>query len=143
MQYRKLFEGTLYHFCAGKFLPGIKKQGLKYGRIPFSGDGKSIDLLSGYQWLTSNPEFQQTWNEGSHLPYDRTEYRLTIILPTAVRFSLIKWTDYNKDYPNALFDTLNAFGDFDNWYLFKGVVIPYWIADVHNKGFAKLVQPSV
>lgn len=143
MEYRKLFEGTLYHFCAGKFLPSINKTGLRYGRIPFSSDGQRIKLLPGYQWLTSNPEFTQSWNEGSTLQYDRTEYRLTIILPTSVRFSLIKWTDYNKDNPNFLFDTLNEYGDFENWYLFKGVVIPYWIANVHNKGFAQLVQPSV
>ena len=142
MDYLKLYEGkTLFHFCASQFLPGIKKSGLRFGKIPF-GTMDNIQLINGYQWLTTNAAFLQTWNQYSTLPYDRTECRLTIILPNAEKFNLIKWTDFNKDNPNPLYDTLNEFGDFENWYLFKGVVIPYWIADIKYKGAGGVILNS-
>ena len=132
MEYRKLYEGhVLYHFCASQFLTGIKKRGLRHGKIAFGTLEKGIKLISGYQWLTSNGEFQQTWNEGSTLAYDRTECRITIILPKVEKFNLFKWTEFGKD--NPLFNDMNSFGDPENWWLFKGVIIPYWIADIHYK----------
>lgn len=131
LRYRKLFDGkVLYHFCASKFWPSIKKNGLRYGRIPWGGDN-GIKLIPGYQWLTTNAEFKQSWNEGSSLPYDRTEFRITIMLPNVEKFNLYKWTEYEKE--NPLYETLSSFGDPENWYLFKGVIIPYWMVALEKK----------
>lgn len=44
---------------------------------PLYKDGR-YGLLPGWQWLTSNPDFNQQWanSEFSTLPYDRTAHRL-------------------------------------------------------------------
>lgn len=134
MKYIPLYQGYIYHFCAGQFLEGIKKDGIRLGKVPYGiphdETRMRIKFINGYQWLTSNPEFKQSWNEGSSLTYDRTEYRITINLPQAVRFDLVKWTDFGKD--NLLYNDLSAFGDPENWYLFKGVIIPYWILKIER-----------
>jgi len=87
---------TLYHFTAAHMLPKIKREGLTLGRIPWRKRGKTI-LIPGYQWLTSNPEFDQSrrltafrrqrnlrssesgnyvWSSFSKRSYSRTESRL-------------------------------------------------------------------
>lgn len=132
LKYRPLVDKHIfYHFCAEQFLSSIRKEGLKIGRMPWGTLDGGVKLIPGYQWLTSNPEFQQSWNEGSSLKYDRTECRITIILPVAVRFSLHKWTEF-KD-KNPLYETLSCYGDPENWYVFKGTVIPFWISDIKYK----------
>jgi len=137
MKERKLYEHRiLYHFCPDHLWPSIKKKGLRLGKIP-TGESLpnselfNVKLIHGYQWLTLNPEFKQSWNEGSSLPYDRTSLRLTICLPKAELFNLFKWTEFGKT--NPLYETLSSFGDPENWYLFKGVIIPYWIINVNHK----------
>lgn len=130
--YKPLFKDKyLYHFCAKQFLPSIRKNGLRIGKMPWGAGENRIKLLPGYQWLTSNGEFQQSWNEGSSLPYDRTEVRLTISMPASIAFSLIKWTDFKNE--NPLYETLSAYGDPENWYVFKGTIIPFWIRDIQYK----------
>jgi hypothetical protein len=73
------------------------------------------------------------------IPYDRTELRLTIALPKVERFNLFKWTEFGKY--NPFIEDLNSFGDPESWYVFRGVIIPYWITDIHKKGSAQLTSP--
>lgn len=128
-------NGLLYHFCAERFLKSIRKNGIRFGKIPYGipydETRMKVKFLTGYQWLTSNPEFNQSWNENSSLSYDRTEYRITVNLPNEVRHCLLKWTEFGKD--NPLYNDLSLYGDSENWYLFKGVVIPYWFSKIESK----------
>lgn len=122
----------LYHFTADKFIESILENGLTMGRVPMQKEGE-IYLKHGFQWLTSNDVFEQSWGlmERSSLPYDRTANRLIIEIPKLRQRNLSKWMDACKN--NQLAETLNSYGDPDNWYLYKGTVFPQWIKKVEHK----------
>jgi hypothetical protein len=122
----------LYHFTSPLHVKGCTKEGINKGSIPLYKDGR-YGLLPGWQWLTSNPDFNQQWanTEFSTLPYDRTEYRLTVVIPKAARDRLFRWLDICDKLP--INETMNAYGDPDNWYVFQGRIKPGWIRQVEQK----------
>lgn len=122
----------LYHFTSKHHVDGCLKEGIKLGGVPVIIDGK-YQIISGYQWLTSNPSFHQEWanREFTTLSYDRTEYRLTVIIPKTSLNKLIKWSEYYKY--SQVPEELNYYGDPENWYLFQGRIKPGWIREIENK----------
>lgn len=126
----------LYHFTSRHHIQGCINQGLFKGMIPISIDPPK--LIPGFQWLTKNKSFDQSWCDPkySSLPYARNEYRITIKIPRAQKKNLIRWPDY---FEQKLVETgasiLNEFGDPENWYLFKGIVDSKWFKKIHkNRG---------
>ena len=117
----------LYHFCPKWMLAGIVRDGLTKGSIPFmNADGK-VMLRYGYQWLTMNPDFNQSWNEGSSLPYDRTECRLLVTIPPGDQWErLIPWLSNCQELSNMHVD-LNSYGDPENWIVFRGKIPVEWL----------------
>lgn len=125
----------LYHFTSRHHIRGCLHQGLRLGMVPLSIDPPKV--LGGYQWLTSNPDRAQSWNEGSSLPYDRTAYRLTVRVPDSERHRLYEWLSVGPLLvPPPMLADLNAYGDPDNWWLFDGFVPPGWLEDVQRTSTA-------
>ena len=123
---------TLYHFTSPKHIHGVLRDGLSMGRVLISMD--PLRACSGYQWLTTNPDWEQSWNTMTNLDYDRTAYRLTISIPRIARSKLIKWVPHGKRMvePHA-WRALNSDGTPENWVLFKGVVRRQWFDAVDAK----------
>ncbi len=122
----------LFHFTSSQHAEGCRREGLTKGAIPMMVEGK-YGLSHGWQWLTSNPDFKQEWAnpDFSTLPYDRTGVRFTIVIPKTARSNLYRWLDVSK---SPLIDpAMNAFGDPENWWVFKGRVKPAWIRKVVEK----------
>ncbi len=126
----------LYHFTSRHHIRGCIAHGLLKGHIPISID--PVKLIPGFQWLTKNKSFDQSWCDPdcSTLPYQRNEYRITIKIPRAHRKNLIRWLDYfEQKLKGTKASVLNDFGDPENWYLFKGTVDSKWFGKVHkNRG---------
>ena len=122
----------LYHFTSPLHVDGCLKNGIIKGVIPIYKDGK-YGLIPGFQWLTLNPDFQQEWanTKYSTLSYDRTEYRLTVVIPKTARDRLFKWLDICDSLP--IDEAMNAYGDPENWYIFEGRIKPSWIRKVEKK----------
>ena len=125
----------LYHFTPAHLLHGCISNGLSKGSVPHQSrkqrqDG-SVCLIYGYQWLTLNNKFTQSWCEGGTLPYDRTEYRLTIVIPKLRQRNVLHWLDVCKT--NQMAQELNSMRDAENWVLYKGIVRPQWIVAVDRK----------
>lgn len=122
----------LYHFTSSLHVDGCLKNGIIKGVIPIYKGGK-YGLIPGFQWLTSNPEFHQEWanTEYTTLPYDRTEYRLTVVIPKAARDRLFRWLDICDKLP--IDEAMNAYGDPENWFVFQGRIKPGWIRRVEQK----------
>lgn len=122
----------LYHFTSPLHVDGCKKEGICKGSIPLY-QNKRFGLLPGWQWLTTNPSFNQEWanTEFSTLPYDRTAFRLTVVIPKTAKKYLHRWLDIHDKFPTD--SCLNAFGDPENWYVFKGRIKPGWIRKVEYK----------
>jgi len=123
----------LYHFTSPFHVEGCCKEGIRKGSIPIRHNGR-IGLLPNWQWLTSNPDFKQEWanTEFSTLPYDRTAFRITVVIPKTAIQRLHKWLDVCDRLP--IDPCMNEFGDPENWYVFRGRIKPGWIRQVEEKG---------
>lgn len=116
----------LYHFTSKYHVDGCLEHGIKFGMIPEK-MGSLVAVIHGYQWLTTNPDFIQSWCEGGSLGYDRTEYRLTVKIPKKKQKNLLIWLDNCHDYKLA--GVLNSFGDPENWRLYHGEIPKHWIIE--------------
>ena len=122
----------LYHFTSALHVEGCIKEGINKGSIPLYKNGK-FGLLPGWQWLTESPDFKQVWanTEFTTLPYDRTAFRLTVIIPKTAQKQLFRWLDICNKFP--IDRHLNAYGDPENWFVFQGRIKPGWIRQVEQK----------
>lgn len=123
---------ALYHFTSPGHIDGCLEEGLTKGHVPVRLDPPK--LLEGWQWLTEDGSFDQSWNTMENLDYDRTAYRITIRVPPLANNKLYRWTSVMDRLvePQAR-RSLNAKGDPENWVLFKGVLRPRWFVGVTAK----------
>ena len=125
----------LYHFTAKHLLDSILKEGLTKGAIPLM-TPKGMQLATPVQWLTTNKDFEQVWNTKLIIKYDRNDVRLTVKIPnTELGRNLIKWTDFIAiPEMQATAQSLNdKEGDFNNWYIYAGIVKKHWIRDIEYR----------
>ncbi|OPX91906.1 MAG: hypothetical protein A4E53_00626 [Pelotomaculum sp. PtaB.Bin104] len=125
-----------YHFTSPYHLKPIMVHGITRGVIP-TGTLLNPHFVHGYQWLTINPEFTQSWNEGSSLPYNRCAFRLTIEIPRQQRNKIIEWLKV-CDKISTMADDLNGYGDPQNWRLYHGEIPPNWIMAVANQNYGEV-----
>ena len=125
---------TLYHFTAKRFAPSIYMRGIAIGAIPVRLT-RPIEILRGYQWLTSNGNWDQKWAEGTgRLPYKRNEVRFTVQIPMSQSILLKQWTDVGPSLvPQETYDILTSCGDPENWWVFAGTIPPDWLTHCENK----------
>ena len=121
----------LYHFTSVHHINGCRAHGLRLGMVPLSLSPPRF--LGGYQWLTVSPQWVQSWCEDRiAVRYDRSAFRITIDVPRSKRQRLLRWTKVCHKLTPMHAD-LNAFGDPENWRLFRGVVRPEWFVTVEYK----------
>lgn len=127
---------TFYHFTSSMHLLGVKKSGIEKGAIPFRmlDDGR-ITFMRGYQWLTLDGEWDQSWAtpELSNLPYRKNEYRLTVQVPNFAMRNLVSWSEYSQKVnpPSALY--IQSFRGYRHWWLYNGIIPFIWVVAVdHN-----------
>lgn len=121
---------TLYHFTAKRFIESILKAGLTKGVMVKT--ISPVTFIFNKQWLTKNPEFNQSWlNPNSQLKYKRNEVRLTIEIPIKQTQNCQPWSQMRFLVP-LVADELSAFGDPENWFIYQGNIKPEWIIDVYQ-----------
>jgi len=105
----------LFHFTATHLLNKITQQGLTLGCIPQT--VKPTRLIQGYQWLTRNSSFKQSWCAYGFgtLPYYRNSFRITIEIPRKHKKNLYKWIEWGKQFES--YEGLSSLGDPENWYV--------------------------
>jgi hypothetical protein len=127
---------TLYHFTAARLINRIKLQGITLGGVIDLDEKGRIILHRGYIWLTTNPDFyNQEWNSMTTIPYDRAEFRITLSIPPAYQDKVINWLEFcaSGGVRPYVAEQLNAFGDPENWRLFKGVIYRKWFTSIDRK----------
>jgi hypothetical protein len=113
----------LYHFCAGHMLDGIRREGLTRGVMPVV-KGNEVRPVNGYQWLTVNPSWEQSWEMYSTLKYRRNDFRITVKIPKENKL-LVKWTELCKfPFMQETASGLNIYGDPGNWFVYCGNIKP-------------------
>ena len=86
----------LYHFTPRHRLEPVLRHGLSRGLTPIVIGGKLV-RIPGYQWLTTNPDFRQSWNDASLLPFDRTAYRIQLAVPRSAAPQLLPWPTWKAE----------------------------------------------
>lgn len=124
----------LYHFTAAHLWPSIRREGITRGVLPTLEQSGEIGITRGWQWLTENDSFEQSWCDSAHksLPYDRNEVRITVCIPKAHRHTLMTWLEMATYLPLTA-AMLNSYGDPEHWFIFKGKIPPGWFRGVTLK----------
>ena len=117
----------IYHFCSARDAKSIRRQGIRIGCVylPRPGDAKSVEIFTGYQWLTLDPEkSNQSWATRELVKYDRTAYRFTIELPDDSILYDRDGLDAEIPGSGVLFD---GWPGSENWRVYHGWILPEWI----------------
>lgn len=126
----QITQNRFYHFTPRWMLESIKKQGISEGKLVIQTNPPKFK--GGHQWLTINPDFNQSWCEYSMLPYDRSEVRIEVAIQKIAH--LYKWTQFGEKMAGKeMFDTLSEFGDPENWYIYRGIITPMWFLNIDYK----------
>ena len=132
---------TLYHFTASQHIAKINTtgpgSGIRLGVVPFSlRPNGGMNFMKGWQWLTENPDWDQEWdNPGtlSKLPFRRTEWRITVDIPSLYTFKVVRWPAFDARYQPPSREYLNAFRGNHHWRLFHGAIpVSWFVAVEHN-----------
>lgn len=143
----------VYHFTATHHAAGIARDGEMHGGvIPIpSADGQYLDAVEhGWQWLTTDPTWRQSWATALKADCDRTEVRLTIEIPLVDLSRLKRWDAVAPEYgytpPIAeRFAKLGGgSGDTSSWRVFRGSLPADWITavDARPADLPSLVPPA-
>lgn len=121
-------NNVFFHFTAKRFVEYILKDGITRGVMVKNLNPPQFIYFK--QWLTRNPDFQQSWAVGTgRLPYKRNEIRLTVEIPLEKLENCKPWTQMKFLVPNVAKD-LSAFGDPDNWWIYQGTIDPKFIIKI-------------
>ena len=117
-----------YHFTAKRFLESIITEGITKGLMVISMSPPRF--LQNKQWITVNPDFDQSWAVGTgFLPYKRNEVRITIKIPLEKMENCKPWSQMKFLTPLVAND-LSCMGDPENWWIYQGEIKPKWITEV-------------
>jgi hypothetical protein len=123
----------LYHFTGLPFIQGILEQGIFKGLTPIVlPDNKMLAFLPKTQWLTSNRDYDQPWTQNSTLPYDRTEFRLSVEIPDNSK-NLVAWAEFKPKIESYVLPDFDNHEDAKNWYIYQGNIPRAWIVGVESK----------
>lgn len=133
----------LYHFTAGVFIDKIRHDGLTKGVLPWNLNRQGRPTFkSPFQWLTTNPDWAQTWCLLGSLPFARNAHRITVHVPEPQRQHLLKWTELcQRCQPDSASEINLAGGDHENWWLFHGRIPASWFLAV-DVNFGERITPT-
>lgn len=128
-------DRVFHHFTTLACAAQIIDEGIRLGRMIQVVEQGYVQM-NGYQWLTTDNDYDQAWAAQSPQLRGRTEVRLSVVVP-ALEFNNLKhWVDICGD--DDLAAALKEQGGCDSWWLFKGVIPPEWIkAVLSHEDFAK------
>lgn len=131
----------LYHFTARHHADGILRDGSMHGGVipvPDPSGEYLAGTVPGWQWLTADPSWRQSWATRIKARCDRTEVRLTIEIPLLELHRLKQWDRIAADfgYPPDLarkFAEIGGGTDSSVWYVFRGAIPAAWIVDMAER----------
>jgi len=125
----------LYHFTPTLLLNAILKNGLTLGRLPIIDDnGRLRAFMEPCQWLTNNGDWNsQSWATRELIKYDRTAFRLTIIIPKHHKEKLLKAIDYAPYLPKNSQRLITDWPGSEHWYFFVGRIPRGWIRTIEQR----------
>jgi hypothetical protein len=125
----------LYHYTAKHHAEGIIRDRSIHGGVipvPDAGGEYLAGTVPGWQWLTSDPAWRQSWATQLKHNCDRTEVRFTVAIPLLELHRLQRWdkvaADYGYDAELARkFREIGGGTDSSQWFIFRGAIPADWI----------------
>jgi len=161
----------LYHFCPQHAIAGIRQKGIVKGALPWNRDAfgehqmirhmretswtarqiarhreleakGTLPRTPGFQWLTTNPNFEQSWCFLGDLEFPKNAYRITVLIPPekTVKPYVLEWPDLCKRCRPESAEELNTKAtDWENWRLFYGPIPPSWFLEVQRNAGQQII----
>lgn len=123
----------LYHFTTERLWRRVKRQGLTLGMVPIDRSRLGVRMLTGYQWLTENPDFAPDWATQNLIGYRRDDVRIAVEFPHEVLSRLHRWDDIGPRVCGNMLGELNDGFAHHEWWLFEGKVHPAWFVEVTKR----------
>jgi hypothetical protein len=132
----------LYHYTARHHADDILKHGgITRGAVPIpAADGETIDSFApGWQWLTSDDSWQQSWATNIMIGCDRTECRFVVEIPLLQLEWLRPWTlaaadfGYTHETAERIAQLGGGSGDTSSWYIFGGPIPRSWLVELEKR----------
>ena len=130
----------LYHYTARHHIdggdehggPGILRAGIVPNVHPY------FDVRDGMVWLTDSDEWAQPWaSDILGIGCDRTEARVTVVIPKRHRYALLPWQDAKRLLVTPLLvPHLEGDADPDRWFVFMRRVPVAWLRGVEYRSLA-------
>lgn len=121
----------LYHFTALHLWPAIHKQGLTQGFIPDMLTHGQVITIPNRIWLTTNSDWDQSWQKWGNLPYRRNAVRIRVRVPGRQKKRLFPWSVLSKQIHPHMVKVLNSFGDPQCWWIYCGHINRNWFVNWH------------
>ena len=114
----------LYHYTGTEHVRGIQLEGIRKGGWYWQ-DGS---MINGVQWLTTDPDWRQSWATMQITHCDRSEARFSIVIPKHHRNKLLPW----KKAAIQLGATEGYIREFErpgheHWFVFFGSIPRGWL----------------
>ncbi|MGL5514278.1 MAG: hypothetical protein ACRDBM_13715 [Sporomusa sp.] len=133
----------LYHFTPAHMIDGIITGGLTKGAMPMLNRfGEVLGFTSDVQWLTKESDFnKQAWATQNLINYDRTAYRLSVVIPITHYNNLYDMDKFLKyiihDGTKRMIRETQGYKD---WYVYLGKIPADWIKESVKKRVSKAVK---
>lgn len=162
----------LYHYCPAHAIAGIRKKGIVKGVLPWHRDPTTGEPLlirhmretswsairiaqhrqleregkilrtPGFQWLTTNPTWEQPWCLLGNLEIPKNAYRITVLIPPekSVPPFLLDWpTLVKRCQPDSAEELKTKAVDWENWRLFYGPIPQAWFLEVTRNAGQQII----
>ena len=90
-------------------------------------------IVRGHQWLTSEPDpKKQSWATSVMIPYSRTAYRLTVLVPNRLTKNLHNSRWLRRALGNENAHIIDNWEGSEKWLVYAGMIPPRWIVKVEK-----------
>jgi hypothetical protein len=84
----------------------------------------------GFQWLTSNPDWNQPFCLLGALPFPKNAIRFEVRIPITQTGRLNRWSTFcERGRPDCVEEINVKDVDWENWWLFYGPIDPLWLVN--------------
>lgn len=132
----RVFHYTALHHARDIIVSGAISKGAI--PVPDAAGEYLVGHVPGWQWVTTDADWRQSWATRLHHTCDRTEVRLVVEIPLLELHRLKQWDKVAADYGYTpaiakAFAEINGGTDSSPWFVFQGPIPTRWIVDQERR----------
>lgn len=132
----RVFHYTATHHAREILVSGAISRG--HIPVPDAAGEYLAGHIPGWQWVTTDAEWRQSWATRIKHNCDRTEVRFVLEIPLLELHRLKRWDAVAANYgytPDLAqqFAEIGGGKDSSHWYVFQGPIPAAWIVDLERR----------